>query len=169
MALIKCAECQTEMSDKAAACPKCGAPKAIAAAAPAKSWSTGKVLVVGLLIIVVIGAMSELDKSGGGAPATAWAPSKEDIANQPARSKLIDKMGGAGLWSKIGECETIEMCVWVRAPFYALDIDKKRDAIQLVWTYHSVEQKRRILTMRLRDAQSGRDVGIYEREKLTMK
>lgn len=26
MALVKCAECQNDVSDKAAACPKCGAP-----------------------------------------------------------------------------------------------------------------------------------------------
>jgi len=30
MALIKCSECDNEVSDKAATCPKCGAPIAIA-------------------------------------------------------------------------------------------------------------------------------------------
>lgn len=33
MALIKCAECGNEISDKAAACPNCGAPVAGAASA----------------------------------------------------------------------------------------------------------------------------------------
>jgi hypothetical protein len=34
MALVKCVECGTEVSDKAPACPKCGAPQATVAAAP---------------------------------------------------------------------------------------------------------------------------------------
>jgi hypothetical protein len=34
MALIKCIECGREISDKAAACPQCGCPKAVAGPAP---------------------------------------------------------------------------------------------------------------------------------------
>ncbi len=169
MALIKCAECQTEMSDAAAACPKCAAPRAIAAAKPAKQWVGRKFLIVAAILVVVMGVLSSMDKPGIRAQVVAWTPTKEDIAQQPTRNKLIDKMGNAGLWSKIAECETTELCVWVRQPFYALDIDKKRDAIQTVWMYYSVERKRRVPTLRLRDAQSGKDVGIYERDKLAMK
>lgn len=41
MALIKCPECNNEVSDKAAACPKCGAP--VAASGPAIAPAEGSV------------------------------------------------------------------------------------------------------------------------------
>ena len=57
MALIECSECKAEVSDRAIACPKCGAPVAIPR--PSKTGSSGrwwKVLLVllGLFFAVVL-------------------------------------------------------------------------------------------------------------------
>lgn len=53
MALVKCAECGNQISDKASACPKCGAPMA----RPVTIEQTGKrhktIQLIGVLLIVI--------------------------------------------------------------------------------------------------------------------
>lgn len=59
MALVKCKECGTDISDKAGACPKCGAP----AKAPTKQksgWGAALSIFAGVLVLVTIwGAFSD--------------------------------------------------------------------------------------------------------------
>lgn len=71
MALIACAECGKEISDKAAACPHCGAPvvstsPVLAAPAPQSSswwkWLIG-VPVGGFLLLMLIGSCSGTPQS----------------------------------------------------------------------------------------------------------
>lgn len=171
MALIKCAECGTDISNQAPTCPKCGAPLSVAAPKP----KTRSRIWLWIFVVIVVGiiVVNFPPDSGSGisksVTRTRWAPSHEDIAKQPDRKKLIDKMGRAGLWSKWESCETIDVCLWIRAPFYALDIDQKHDFVQLFWSYHAIQAKSDVISVHLRDAASGKDVGIYERQKLTMK
>lgn len=61
MALIKCNECQKEISDKAEACPNCGTPinqRRITAPRPTviveQKKSHGVWIVVGILIVIVL-------------------------------------------------------------------------------------------------------------------
>jgi hypothetical protein len=69
MALVKCKECGTEVSSKAAACPKCGAN-------PPKSRSVIKIVGGTLLVLFVLSAfMHEGDGTpGAGASADAADP-----------------------------------------------------------------------------------------------
>ena len=80
---LKCKECGTEISDKAAACVKCGAPVAKAViAAPAKKSQFGCGSVIGtlglltLMIFVWMGATG--DKTGTSAPAAAKTQCAKD-------------------------------------------------------------------------------------------
>ena len=61
MALIRCPDCNTEVSDKAAACVKCGCP--IATAAPIPSSSVGKCPACGS--VNTFDAIKEERKTGG--------------------------------------------------------------------------------------------------------
>jgi hypothetical protein len=60
MALTACAECSEQISDQAAACPKCGAPTAAGKkrgpAAKVLLW-LGLLLVGGFALIMIIGSM----------------------------------------------------------------------------------------------------------------
>ena len=57
MSLIKCKECGKEISDQAAACPNCGAPVQVAAAAETAKPKGSNPVAVGIVgaIIVVLG------------------------------------------------------------------------------------------------------------------
>ena len=76
MALVECGECKAEVSDKAAACPKCGAP--IKAAEPPKTQSVsaaqGCLFVLVLIgLVTAVGGYKTCDgnhgpKVGNGAP-----------------------------------------------------------------------------------------------------
>jgi hypothetical protein len=52
MPLITCPDCQTQVSDAAPACPKCGRPMADADAAPSKAYGF---LIFGVVLIVLGG------------------------------------------------------------------------------------------------------------------
>lgn len=58
MALIKCSECHAQISSKAVACPKCGAPAAeVPSHAKPKSggaWWKWSLVVLGLFVVVVV-------------------------------------------------------------------------------------------------------------------
>jgi len=51
MALVKCADCQAEISDQAPTCPKCGRPMAAQAATAKKS--SNQRLATGVVLIAV--------------------------------------------------------------------------------------------------------------------
>lgn len=81
MALVKCSECQTEVSDRAANCPKCACPLvAVAVAPPTPSQAaekTGKKYKVQIILstalicsgvfLIALGAASG-DANGSGIP-----------------------------------------------------------------------------------------------------
>ncbi len=59
MALIQCPECQNQVSDKAPACPKCGAPIGSQPASPVEAAPKRRTSLTtwGLSILVVVGAI----------------------------------------------------------------------------------------------------------------
>ncbi|WP_248324887.1 zinc-ribbon domain-containing protein [Caballeronia sp. Sq4a] len=113
MALVKCGECGAEISDKAAACVKCGAPvetadhetkppQSIKAVPPVASKSKGKTgcgpIVIAFLLIVgyAIYSSSSDDKKGG-----ASEPSKEAACAKDDLSCLGNKgVIAAGIYCK---------------------------------------------------------------------
>lgn len=88
MALVKCGECKTEMSDKAEKCPKCGAPAK-------KKTSLLTWLVVGIFGLGIIGAISGNNSSTSSTEtttdstvdATASTPAPEKVAVEPDTPK----------------------------------------------------------------------------------
>lgn len=100
MALIKCRECGTEISDKAAACVKCGAP--LKAIKPKGKTGCLPVIFGVVAVFVVIGALS-----GGSHPASddAAAPKKEPEKPATCKSDDLQCLGdkgvvGAGVYCK---------------------------------------------------------------------
>lgn len=102
MALIACAECGKEISDKAAACPHCGAP--VVGAAPVMTVTTQQpsswwkwlivVPVGGFLLLMLIGSCSGTPESRAAksrqssAIALCWQEQAKK-SNDPATARLI--------------------------------------------------------------------------------
>lgn len=57
MALIKCSECGKDVSDKAAACPNCGAPVVSPAPVIEPEEGSGRLKIIGIVTAVIIGGM----------------------------------------------------------------------------------------------------------------
>lgn len=82
MALIKCPDCGTDVSNAAPACPKCGRPIAAAKSAPPQKKTSGcAVVVLAIIILAAIGAIfghgddsSSSASTGSSAPTTQAAP-----------------------------------------------------------------------------------------------
>lgn len=55
MALIKCTECGKDVSDKAAACPGCGAPLPVKSLVPDEPGTTSGASSLALLAMVIAG------------------------------------------------------------------------------------------------------------------
>jgi hypothetical protein len=82
MALIKCSECSNDVSDKAPACPKCGAPMhapnriitpVVAAPVKGKSaFTLGRVVIWGIVLIVLVAFFSL--RSGKGLTGAVTGP-----------------------------------------------------------------------------------------------
>lgn len=81
MALIKCTECSHTISDKAAACPQCGAPNT--AAAEAGSTSAGESLSHDGLTFSSPEALQAYKDSRGAKPTSAATPGKKDKPKTP--------------------------------------------------------------------------------------
>ena len=94
MAVFKCADCQGTVSDKAPACPHCGAPvtkpEAIAPAEPKaakKPMSKGVKITIGVVsVLMVVSCIS----AGIDAPKTEGQASQ--AVNEPAAPKPMSKI-----------------------------------------------------------------------------
>lgn len=87
MRLVKCADCGAEISPRAKACPKCGAP-------PKRQGCAGFVVVIALFVLFVIYAIGKA--SNGDAPLRAAAPA-EAIAEADAAVEMTISDEGARL------------------------------------------------------------------------
>lgn len=93
MALIKCRECGAEISDKAAACVKCGAPVKSAKAKP----QTGCLpVIVGILI--VFGAIWAIGGSGSGSsPSSSTETPATKSAGETCKADDLSCLGNKGI------------------------------------------------------------------------
>lgn len=88
MALVACRECGKEISTEAKACPNCGAPQSYTATPaqppPKKKGMSlfGKIFLIFFGLVVLIGALTSIQKGGGAAsnssPQTSAAQAAED-------------------------------------------------------------------------------------------
>lgn len=62
MALIKCKECGEQVSDKAASCPKCGAPNSKKSKGPSGCMMVFFIIIGVLILLVFIGNVSNKDE-----------------------------------------------------------------------------------------------------------
>ena len=69
MALVECVECKAEVSDKAAACPKCGAPIKAAGQQKTQSVSAAQGCLYVLVLIGIVIAISGYESCGCNQPA----------------------------------------------------------------------------------------------------
>jgi zinc-ribbon domain len=93
MALTKCKECGSEISDKAAACPKCGAP------VPAPRKKTGLLtwLVVGFLGLTLLGTIISNSSSNSTGNAAATAASAKPPPTAAEKLVESDRYAAAAL------------------------------------------------------------------------
>jgi hypothetical protein len=157
MALKPCAECGTEISTQATACPKCGAP--IKAAKKAGGCGTG-VGVVALLILImaIVASLSEKDEQ---APAQSRpaAVKAEPPETQERRKKLIADLQRQGIFGKI-ECRSGGATAWVSPRFYLISFDDKQSFASVVYVYcHGRADDTGFVT--LKDDRTGKDVGTF--------
>lgn len=104
MALIKCAECGTEISSLATACPKCGAPPQAPAVTPPRQAKTRPGAWIALSILAILALFALLSPSKEANPvepaATAMAPApakppepteeeKAELAKEQLRSERV--------------------------------------------------------------------------------
>ena len=95
MALIQCAECSKEISDKAVNCPHCGAPKSQPIAVQ-RSKPGLVILVIVLVVVAIIGIIS-LGSSGSGDKAVSDSIAS-DLCAQSAEAAhyIAAKSGNSG-------------------------------------------------------------------------
>lgn len=99
MALVKCPDCGTEVSDRAPSCPKCGRPIAAGPAAPAAAPPKKKTswLAWGCLTIVVLAVLGGIINRMTGVDKPPAPPSAEEQKQEQAvKIALV----GAGLLKK---------------------------------------------------------------------
>ena len=100
MAMTPCSECHREISDKAPACPQCGAPQGTAVSdetPPRKPGWFGRIMrgagytFAVLFVISLLASFAEDEEKGEGTPAqTVKAPVVEQVTEAPA-SALIEE------------------------------------------------------------------------------
>lgn len=155
MALAPCKECGTEVSTKAATCPKCGNPISV----PKKKTSGCAVVGAVLFGLVTIGwVMATIEDSDGTSkPASSKLLIDKSPAKQHEREKLIDDLQGLGVIGKV-DCRGAVADAWVKPDFYALPFDRKKDLTSVVYAYCFSDEN---AVVRLKDHLSGKDVGTY--------
>ncbi len=93
MALVKCGECKREISDRAVACPQCGAPldaQEVVVVQRKKPTSVLTWIGTGLFALMLYSCLRESDNSPSSTsvsvtPETEWKVSPETIATWAAR------------------------------------------------------------------------------------
>jgi hypothetical protein len=156
MALTKCKECGNQISTKAVSCPKCGAPLQ-------KKTSSSGCLGVGILVLIIFGAIGHFTRPGSdsspnatdSAPATRRAyPTQNDVDAQPRRKALIDQGLATGVLMK-WEIDSVQ----VGRGYYLLTFDQKKTLIEMIWKYYSVHMGDEFVTLNVYDGMSGKKVG----------
>lgn len=104
MALIRCAECKARMSDKASACPKCGAPLEVSEKKQKARISNGcGCLIICLVVGVIFAAAASTNKSNA---LGSTAPRQPSPPENPAKA-----------WYSGGTLHSAKMSEWSRASY----------------------------------------------------
>lgn len=170
MAFIKCGECRKKISDKAQACPQCGAPVVKGAAPPKKktglvTWIVATLF--GFWVIFMFYAYREVEKNKIATqplPVRAsWLTASSDQKLQKERSSFIDKLIRLGVFEKI-ETASGFCYAWTGSSFDALSFDDKSRFLSVVYAYClSSDAKGNIVL--INDSRSGKQVGVYSEVK----
>lgn len=108
MAMIKCPECNADISDAASQCPKCGKPiSAAESLGGIKKGNTGKIIFVAIVIFAIIGAVSggsgskknPVVKSSSVASASSDTPKPSAAQSAPAEPVTIEVINARTIWS----------------------------------------------------------------------
>ncbi len=146
MALVKCKECETEISSKAKNCPKCGYK-------PKRTALFTKVILV-LSIFLFYGMLT--------APKTSNQPSAEYVRIdksekvQKNRKKIIELLMQEGIIYKIeagGESR-----IYVGRQFYLMPYDDKERALTVIFHFY-LAQDSTLYSMRIHDAATAKKIG----------
>jgi len=92
---------------------------------------------------------------------------KAEEAKQETRLAWLKEIGGRGAFSKIDWREN-GATLWVRPEFYLLAFDDKQKICSVAHAYLATAARDEYVIVRLRDANSGKVVGIYSVTGLEM-
>jgi hypothetical protein len=106
MALIRCSECQKEISDKADSCPSCGAP--VAKSQPKRRRGGFAILVILALFVLALFAVNNpqqggSDRSNGAPTSQPSAAAKIPSTPEELVSKLLDTPEAEPNTTEVGE------------------------------------------------------------------
>jgi hypothetical protein len=155
MALVKCEECGTEVSDKAAQCPKCGAPP------PKQFWNQnlgcGGLVLLLVFVYALWSAFSPSRDEPNTAAAACTPPTPE---MQAKRDEIIAGLIREGEIYKVEPSSEGIMRAFVTDKFYRANVDDKRAMASVIWVryFECVNDSGMLL---LKDAKSGRKVGSF--------
>lgn len=149
MALIKCPECQTEISKKAKVCPKCGHP------IKKKGIGCGSVILIIFLMIIIAGVIGNMSKK---------SPSPEKSANtRPSDGfKLEDDIKvciETGLLVKINPQLNeayVNPVIWHR-----LDYGLKEKTARSMAFYCGLKKGTNLNWVEIKDSYSGKKLAKY--------
>ncbi|MGB3086641.1 MAG: hypothetical protein WBC53_02745 [Phycisphaerae bacterium] len=85
---------------------------------------------------------------------------KQEEVKQPGRRELIQKLIGQGVFQKV-EFRAQGATVWVGPTFYLLDFEAKQEFCSVVYAYVATNAKDDLVSVTLKDVQSGKTVGDY--------
>jgi hypothetical protein len=168
MAIVKCRECNAEISSKAAACPKCGNP---VQSSKSSGGGCGRIFVyalIGLAVLMVFVVTSNQSGSDGkSAKPASPADQSQNIDKSPAmqesRQKLIVKLHVMGVFKKV-DCRNRAADVWVGSAFDALSFDDKQSFVSVfyAWCHDRMELG---TFVKVRSFTTNKELGVYTADR----
>jgi len=159
MALETCKECESQVSDRAKSCPRCGAP------VPRRN--------VFLIFFLILGAMALLTSTGGKneTKKTKQKPSvfenlKTDEASQNLRLGLMQDSINNGIFYKIQSGSGYPH-VYVGSSFYNLSFDDKKTILGVVLAYYYSQNPKNRMVF-LDDEKTGKRKGKFSQYGLDL-
>ena len=178
MALINCSECGRQISDKARACPGCGAPPcsithALPPAIPAKRKTGCITLIVasffGLLVFFALVSQCSRNSTSS---SSASDSQKSQTSPQPTidknpekqkeREKLITDLQQRGVFGKI-ECRDSGATAVAGNAFYSLDFDTKQSFVGVVYAY-CFNGAQSYVSISIKDIRTNKKIGTFTKE-----
>lgn len=158
----QCPKCKEWIDKNATKCPHCRSKQ------PTPAWATvlAVVIVLGLGVWGVRSCSSIFSLS----PETKGRMEKEETAKaerwkqeegkQAGRRQLIEELVTKGVFKKV-DFRDSGATIWVDLSFYTLDFEAKQNFCSVVYAYVSTSARDELVSVRLKDARSGKTVGDY--------